>query len=57
MIPTGLTLTETWVKRQNKKSSTSFRTKNTAFNKNHPDEFGVAALKMVRKYNLKIFRK
>jgi hypothetical protein len=40
MIPSGLTLTEMQVKRQNKKMLNKFRTKNTAFNKNHPDEFG-----------------
>ena len=37
-------------KTKQKKCSTMFRTKNTSFNKNHPDEFGVASLKMIKKW-------
>ena len=36
-------------KTKQKKCSTLFRTKNTSFDKNHPDDFWVASLKMIKK--------
>ncbi len=37
-------------KTKQKKCSTLFRTKNTSFNKNHPDGFRGASLKMIKKW-------